>query len=138
MGLDKENKNYCYNLGRVVALVEIVNGLQITFAGDVFNNAKDKLPYQLKEALRKEKHNLHGELIDPADVVLNSGELPSKPMTTVDVTGKYWIGYYHEKAYLADAYKGIYGIEEYIIEHHSPERIDVPEGMDNSIDELRK
>ena len=74
---------------------------------------------------------------------LSRGESPIyeellEPMTTVDVTGKYWIGYYHEKAYLADAYKGIYGIEEYIIEHHSPERIDVPEGMDNSIDELRK
>lgn len=138
MGLDKTNNNYCYNLGRVVAVVEIMNGLLITFASSVFNNANDKLPYQLKEALKKDRHNLHDELIYPSDVVLNNGTLPSKPITTIDTDGKYWIGYYHEKAYLADKYKGIYGVEEVIVEHHTPEQVDVPAGTDNRIDELAR
>lgn len=55
MALNKDFKDYSYNLGRTVAVVEIINGLRQTFASDVANNAKDKLPYQLTEALKK--HN---------------------------------------------------------------------------------
>ena len=47
MALDKEFKDYSYNLGRTVAVVEIINGLHQTFAADVANNAKDKLPFLL-------------------------------------------------------------------------------------------
>ena len=53
MGLNKDFKDYSYNLGRTVAVVEIINGLRETFASQVADNAKDKLPYQLKEALKK-------------------------------------------------------------------------------------
>ncbi len=138
MALSKENKNYYYNLGRTVALVEIINGLKNTFASLVFDNAKEKLPYQLAEALKKDAHNLHKELLEPADVVLNKGDLPSKMMTAVDPVGRYWIGYNHEKSYLEDTYKGIYGKEEITIECHTPEHIDATDLGDNRIDELRR
>jgi len=138
MGLNKDFKDYSYNLGRTVAVVEIINGLRETFASQVADNANDKLPYQLKEALKKTSHNIHKELIEPADVVLNHGELPSKPVTDIDPMGRYWIGYYHEKAYLADTYKGVFGKVETTIEEHVPERIDVLADADNSIDDLKR
>ena len=138
MALNKDFKDYSYNLGRTVAVVEIINGLRETFASQVADNAKDKLPYQLKEALKKTSHNIHKELIEPADVVLNHGELPSKPVTSIDPMGRYWIGYYHEKAYLADIYNGIFGKVETIIEEHVPEHIDVPSDTDNTIDDLKR
>ena len=138
MGLNKDFKDYNYNLGRTVAVVGIINGLRETFASQVADNANDKLPYQLYEAVKKTSHNLHKELIEPADAVLNHGELPSKPVTTIDPMGRYWIGYYHEKAYLADTYKGIFGKVETTIEEHVPERIDVPADTDNAIDDLKR
>lgn len=138
MALNKDFKDYSYNLGRTVAVVEIINGLRETFASQVADNANDKLPYQLKDALKKTSHNIHKELIEPADVVLNHGELPSKSVTTIDPMGRYWIGYYHEKAYLADTYKGIFGKVETTIEEHVPERIDVPADTDNTIDDLKR
>jgi hypothetical protein len=138
MALNKDFKDYSYNLGRTVAVVEIINGLRETFASQVADNANDKLPYQLKEALKKTSHNIHKELLEPADVVLNHGELPSKPVTTIDPMGRYWIGYYHEKAYLADTYKGIFCKVETTIEEHVPERIDVPADSDNTIDDLKR
>lgn len=138
MALNKDYKDYSYNLGRAVAVVEIINGLPRTFASEVFDNALQKLPYQLKTALNREKHNLHKELIEPADVVLNHGELPSKPVATIDNSGRYWIGYNHEKYYLTNTYKGIYGIEETTVEHYTPEHIDVKSDSDNTIDELKR
>ena len=138
MALNKDYKDYSYNLGRAVAVVEIINGLRITFASDVFDNALQKLPYQLKTALNKEKHNLHKELVEPADIVLNHGELPSKTVSTIDPSGRYWIGYNHEKSYLANEYKGIYGIEETTVEHYTPDHIDVRPDTDNTIDELKR
>lgn len=138
MALNKELKDYAYNLGRTVAVVEIMNGLRETFASDVANNAKEKLPYQLTEALKKINHNIYKELVDPADVVLNHGELSSKVITAIDSEGRYWIGYYHEKSYLTDTYCGIFGREEVTVEHYTPEHIDVSSGMDNSVDELRR
>lgn len=138
MALNKDFKDYSYNLGRTVAVVEIINGLRESFASQVADNAKDKLSYQLKEALKKQSHNIHNELVESADVVLNQGELPSKPVTSIDPMGRYWIGYYHEKAYLADTYKGIFGKVETTIEEHVPERIDVPADTDNTIDDLKR
>jgi hypothetical protein len=138
MALNKEFKDYSYNIGRAVAVVEIINGLRETFASQVADNAKDKLPYHLKEALKKTSNNIHKELLEPADVVLNHGELPSKPVTTIDPMGRYWIGYYHEKAYLADTYKGVFGKVETTIEEHVPEHIDVPADTDNIIDDLKR
>ena len=67
MALNKDFKDYSYNLGRAVAVVEIINGLRQTFASDVANNAKDKLPYQLTEALKNED--------DTAVVITLSGKL---------------------------------------------------------------
>lgn len=138
MALNKDFKDYSYNLGRTVAVVEIINGLRESFASQVADNAKDKLPYQLNEALKKQSHNIHNELVEPADVVLNQGELPSNPVTAIDPMGRYWIGYYHEKAYLADTYKGIFGKVETTIEEHVPEHIDVPADTDNTIDDLKR
>lgn len=138
MTLEKTNTNYYYNLGRVVAVVEIINNLQQGFASRVHNNALEKLPAQLTAALKKSQHNIHKELVGPADIVLNHGQLPSKAMTATDSFGRYWIGYYHEKSYLADTYKGVFGKEEVVIEHHQPERVDVREVDDNSLAELKR
>ena len=138
MALDKTNKNYFYNVGRTVAIVEIMNELPETWRGKVCTNAYQNLPYQLKKALFNERHNLHKELLDPANVTLMEGELPKTLMSVEDKTGLFWIGYYHEKAYLADTYKGIFGKVETTIEEHVPERIDVPADTDNTIDDLKR
>lgn len=144
MALNKEFKDYSYNLGRAVAVVEIINGLRQTFASDVANNAKDKLPYQLTEALKKHTHNIHKELTGPADVVLNHGELPSKPVTAIDPMGRYWIGYYHEKAYLADTYHDYYELTgdvglERLIDNNISKKISMSEYLKKiTKEELRK
>ena len=137
MALDKNNRNYFYNVGRTVALVEIMNELPDTWRGKVCTNANQNLPYQLKKALFNERHNLHKELLDPANVTLMEGELPKTLMSVPDKTGSFWIGYYHEKAYLADTYKGIYGKVETTIEEHVPEPITVTHDV-APIDELRR
>ncbi len=144
MALDKENENYYYNLGRTVALVEIMNGLDGKFMIKVFDNAFQNLPHHLKKALFNDKHNLHKELLEPADVVLMHGEIPHGILTEYDISGSYAIGYYHEKAYLDTTYHGVYGKVETEVVEHIPERIDsTPEGMnadwnDNIIEELRR
>lgn len=144
MALDKSNRNYYYNLGRTTALVEIINNLPPIFSCLVFDNANEKLPYQLNEALKRNRHNLHKELIEPADVVLNQGELPSKVMTTVEPIGKFWIGYYHQKSYLDNTYKGVFGKVETEVTEHIPELVDCsPERVDadckdNIVNELRR
>lgn len=131
MALDKTNKNYFYNVGRTVAIVEIMNELPDTWRGKVCTNAYQNLPYQLKKAL-------FNELLDPAHVTLMDGELPTTLMSVEDKTGLFWIGYYHEKAYLTDTYKGIFGKVETTIEEHVPEHIDVPADTDNTIDDLKR
>lgn len=145
MALNKESKNYYYNLGRVVAIVEIMTGEGLVSL--VFNNAKEKLPYHLTKAMHDDKHNLHKELLAPAHVVLMEGELPKNIMTVHDSNGLYHIGYYHQKAYLEDKYKGNYGKIETVIEHHTPvkieDRIDSESikatiESNNEIEELRR
>lgn len=144
MALNKENKNYYYNLGRVVAIVEIMNNLDHMFMSKVFDNAFAYLPYQLKKALFNDKHNLHKELLDPADVVLMKGEIPHGILTAYDQTGAYAIGYYHQKAYLDETYHGVFGKVETEVTEHVPEHVDYsPDGVnagvkDNIIDELMK
>lgn len=137
MALDKNNKNYFYNVGRTVAIVEVMNELPDTWRGKVCTNANQNLPYQLKKALFNERHNLHKELLDPAHVTLMEGELPKTLMTVEDKTGLFWIGYYHEKAYLDETYRGIYGKVETTIEEHVPEPITVTHDA-APIDELRR
>ena len=137
MALDKNNKNYFYNVGRTVAIVEIMNELPDTWRGKVCDNAHQNLPYQLKKALFNERHNLHKELLDPAHVTLMEGDLPKTLMTVEDKTGLFWIGYYHEKAYLDETYKGIYGKVETTIEEHVPDQIAVTRDAE-PIDELRR
>ena len=137
MGLNKENKDYFYNLGRTVALVEIMRGLPKTFISRVFDNAFANLPYNLSKALVMDSHNLHAELLGPANVVLMQGELPHGILTAYDPSGRYTIGYYHEMAYLDDKYKGAFGKVENVVEHHTPERLDAMVD-DNSIGELRR
>lgn len=134
MALDKESKNYCYNLGRTVAVVEAMNGVE-RLASQVNDNAAEKLPFQLREALKKQNHNLLPELIDPADIVLK-GEMPSKVLEPMQ-GNTYWVGYYQEKSYLEKTYKGIFGKVETEVTEHIPERV-VATTTDNVIDELKK
>jgi hypothetical protein len=138
MALDKTNKNYYYNLGRVTALVEVMTDRPYNFVGKVFDNANNILPYWLKKALFNDKHNLHKELLAPADVVLMHGEIPKTLMTVVDKNGCFYIGYYQQKAYITEEYGTAIGKEEVTIEHHTPEHIDVPTDIDNTIDDLKR
>lgn len=137
MGLDKNNKNYFYNLGRVVAIVEIMEDTHPSWVRRVFSNASENLPYNLRQALAHDKHNIHGELIDPADIVLNRGELPKTPISACDENGQFWIGHYHERHYLDGKYNGCYGNVETVVEHYTPERIETFEEP-KTIDELRR
>ena len=138
MALDKTNKNYYYNLGRVTAIVELMNDMPYNFVGKVFDNANNILPYWLKKSLFNDNHNLHKELLEPADVVLMHGEIPKTLMTVVDKNGSFYIGYYQQKAYVTETYGTAIGKEEVTIEHHTPERIDVPADTDNTIDDLKR
>ena len=144
MGLNKDNENYYYNLGRTVALVEIMNGLSTRLMSQVFDNAFAALPYQLKKALFNDKHNLHAELLEPANVVLMKGEIPHGVMTACDSNGSYAIGYYHQKHYLEEKYHGIYGKVETVVVEHVPEKVEyTPDGVsvkdcDNIIEELKR
>jgi hypothetical protein len=106
--------------------------------GKVFDNANNILPYWLKKALFNDKHNLHKELLEPADVVLMHGEIPKTLMTVVDKNGCFYIGYYQQKAYITEKYGTAIGKEEVTIEHHTPEHIDVPTDIDNTIDDLKR
>lgn len=120
IGLNKESRDYCYCLGRIVACVEITN--QCNIASRVYNNAKTALAYQLREALTKSTHNVHKEIIEVAEVVL-SKELPSRVLTAIDKNGTYWIGYYHEMQYLQKKYNGLFGNIKTTVIRHSPEII---------------
>ena len=137
MALDKSNENYYYNLGRVIALVEIINDLPHRIVSKMFDNPFQILPYWLKKSLFNEKHNLHKELLDPADVVLMKGEIPHGMVSSYDKTGSCPIGYYHEKSYLDKTYHGIYGKVETEVSEHVPQVVNA-ETVDNNIEELRK
>ena len=138
MALDKTKKDYYYNLGRVTALVELMTAVPANFVGKVFDNANNMLPYWLKKALFNDKHNLHKELLEPADVVLMHGEIPKKMMSVVDKNGCFYIGYYHQKSYIAEKYGCFIGKEEVIVKEHTPEPVAVPVNRDNGIDELKR
>lgn len=138
MAIDKTNKNYYYNLGRVTAIVELMNDMPDNFVCKVFDNANNILPYWLKKSLFNDKHNLHKELLEPADVVLMHGEIPKTLMSVVDKNGSFFIGYYQQKAYITENYGTAIGKEEVTIKHHTPERIDVPAFTTNTIDDLKR
>lgn len=135
MALDKTNKNYYYNVGRCVAVIEIMNGLGIGFRSSVFNNANDKLPYQLKTALANDSHNLHNELLEPAEVVLLEGELPKKIMDS-EQGGSFWMGYYNEKSFVEEKYGGIFGKVTTERTEYTPSAVSAVE--DNNIEELER
>jgi len=137
MALDRNNRNYYYNLGRCVAIVEIMNELPKTFRSLVFDNAFEKLPFQLNEALAKDKHNLHDELMSVAEVILADGnEFPKGLLTAYDTNGSFWIGLYHEGKYLDDTYHDVYGNAETVILDNIPEQISPI--ASNKIEELVK
>lgn len=139
MGLDKENRNFYYNVGRTTAIVEVMNGLPTGFVSKVFDNARLNLPYQLNKALMNERHILHRELLEPSLISLMDDPLPTKIMSTNATGGcRFWAGYYHQKAYLQQNYKKLFENVETTIEEHIPERVEVPEGFDNALDSLRR
>lgn len=133
MALDKENKSFYYNLGRAVAVVELMNGVELV--RQVNDNAAQKLSYELREALKKQNHNLIQELVEPADIVLKE-ELPSKVLEP-EQGNVYWVGYYHEKSYIDNTYHGIYGKVSTEVVEHTPEIIEASNVM-NGIKELKK
>lgn len=134
MALDNIFNNFFYNLGRVVAITEIMNDVK-NLVIQVNDNAAEKLPYQLREALKKQNHNLLPKLINPADIVLN-GELPSQVLKP-EQGNPYWIGYYHEKAYLDKVFKGVFGNVGAEVTEHVPARVEVPVES-NEINELKR
>lgn len=133
MALEKNCKNYYYNLGRCVAVVEIMVNRKMYAA--VAINPSEKLRYSLDKAIMMERHNLHGELCDIMKVV-GLEKLPSRILTALDLKGQYDIGYYHEKEYLDATYGGTYGVEETVVTETIPENVSPIQ--DNTLPDLER
>lgn len=138
MGLDRNCINYHYRLGRLVAVVEAVNKIDITFSSKVFDNPAQKLPPQLDFAMKKKNHVLSKELFELAPVGLDERKLPFESIGNTNHGTAYWLGYHHEKSYIEKNFAGCLGIVKTEVEHHVPERIEAPAIERAAIEELRR
>ena len=138
MPLDRNCKNYHYRLGRLVAVVEAVTKIDITFSSKVFDNPAQKLPPQLNFAMEKKNHVLSKELFELAPVGLDDRKLPFQSLGDTGHGMSYWLGYEHEKKYIADNFAGCLGIVKTEVERHVPERIEAPAIERAAIEELRR
>lgn len=131
MPLDRECKNYHYSLGRLVAVVEAIENPDVCFSSRVFDNAVQKLLPVLRDTLNRankatEKHPLTDELFELAPVGLDERKLPFQSLGDTGHGMTYWLGYEHEKKYIADNYPSLYGEAVTEVPHHVPEHVDVP------------
>lgn len=135
MGLDKTNVDYYYNLGRLIAIVEIMNDLDVLFINRVIENPKQGMPFQLREACRKMNHVLYKELMSADENVALKKDFESEQIKP-EPCGRVFIGYYHEKKYIGDNYK-VLGNVSTTVEHHDPEPVS-DLNQPNEISELKK
>lgn len=88
-----------YVTGRIVAIVEANCNVPPTFSALVADDGS-KLLYWLKEALREAKDNT--ELVELADIFYAHEREILQRISTNEVAGRYWVGYYHQKSRMAN------------------------------------
>ena len=138
MGLDRNCINYHYRLGRLVAVVEAVTKIDITFSSKVFDNPAQKLPPQLNFAMEKKNHVLSKELFELAPVWLDERKLPFQSLGDTGHGMSYWLGYEHEKKYIADNFVGCLGIVKTTVETHTPDVVEFNPEEVKAIEDLRR
>ena len=138
MGLDRNCINYYYRLGRLVSVVESVTKIDITFSSKVFDNPAQKLPPQLNFAMKKKNHVLSKELFELAPVGLDERKLPFQSLGDTGHGMSYWLGYEHEKKYIADNFGGCLGIVKTTVEIHTPEVVEFQPEEVKAIEDLRR
>ena len=122
MALDKENSNPFYLFGRYVAVVERSNGepLRSSQLENIFQNTNLLTRYDRNKA---NLADLRMEIISK----VSADGWPEKVLDDAD-GGRFWVGYYHQKAELPMMY-----VES--VTHHTPDKVAPVES--NEIDELR-
>lgn len=138
MCLDRNCINYHYRLGRLVAVVEAVTKIDITFSSKVFDNPAQKLPPQLNFAMEKKNHVLSKELFELAPVGLDERKLPFQRLGDTGHGMSYWLGYEHEKKYIADNFGGCLGIVKTTVETHTPDVVEFKPEEVKAIEDLRR
>lgn len=138
MSLDRNCINYHYRLGRLVAVVEAVSKIDITFSSKVFDNPAQKLPPQLNFAMGKKNHVLSKELFELAPVGLDERKLPFQSLGDTGHGMSYWLGYEHEKKYIADNFGGCLGIVKTTVEIHTPDVVEFKQEEVKAIEDLRR
>lgn len=121
MALDKENKNPYYLFGRYVAVVERSNNER--FSRSQWHNIQDNTALLTRYDRNKTKFmDIRQQIMSN----LSAEGWPEKVLEDAE-GGRFWIGYYHQKAELPDFVESV--------ERHSPERISPVDN--NEIEELR-
>lgn len=138
MGLDRNCINYHYSLGRLVAVVEAVTKSDMTFSSKVFDNPAQKLPPQLNFAMKKKNHALSKELFELAPVGLDDRKLPFQSLGDTGHGMSYWLGYEHEKKYIADNFGESLGIVKTTVEVHTPDVVEFKPEEVKTIEELHR
>lgn len=138
MGLDRNCINYHYRLGRLVAVVEAVTKIDITFSSKVFDNPAQKLPPQLNFAMEKKNHVLSKELFELAPVGLDERKLTFQSLGDTGHGMSYWLGYEHEKKYIADNFGGCLGIVKTTVETYTPDVVEFKPEEVKAIEDLRR
>jgi hypothetical protein len=127
MGLNKDCKDMPYLTGRLIAVTEY-------YAEKHFG------PSTLSEMFKYPKRyiGVFWRYVNHKDPLVM--EIGVEPMERLDNNeqGQALVGYYHQRAYMYGKGRSIFGKEEVTIEHHTPERIDVPADTDNTIDDLKR
>lgn len=122
MALDKANKDVFYLLGRYVAVVERSNN-------EFFNSSQMHNIQDNTDNLMRYDHNKLG-FADVRQQIMSNLDAtgwPKKVLADAD-GGRFWIGYYHQKAALP--------MFTDKVERHTPERVEPLEN--NEIEDLKQ
>jgi len=122
MALDVNNKNAYYLLGRYVAVVERSNNEPLT-SGQLHNIQSNTANLMRYDRFKSKFMDVRQQILSN----LSSDGWPEKVLEDAD-GGRFWIGYYHQKAALPMF------VED--VTHHTPERLDPLDN--NEIEELKK
>ena len=92
MALNKDCYDRPYIIGRITAYIEAYENTPVGFAGKVSTNPQDQsFSYHLRNALKKAVDESDSGFLELANMM---GDLRDYH----DSAGKFWLGYYHQKA----------------------------------------
>lgn len=134
MALDRKNTDRHYNIGRLTAVIQLMNDLDVLFTNRVSENPKQALDIQVRDACRKQKHVLYDEFMNIYEILFNE-DFESQMMKPVDC-GRFFIGCYHEKKYISDTYPAIGNVST-TVQTHEPDVVSVL-STTNEIPDLHK